>query len=69
MKKQNKTTITKNTKRKGKKKKKEKRLFARNSAPPTCREIFLPLRHVGHEREDNILFKAFLLEFPPARPV
>ena len=57
MKKQNKTTITKNTKRKGKKKrkkkrgeeKKEKRLFARNSAPRTCREIFLPLHHVGHE--------------------
>ena len=52
MKKQNKTTITKNTKRKGKKKKrgegkKEKRLFAWNSAPPTCREIFLPLSHVG----------------------
>ena len=57
MKKQNKTTITKNTKRKGKKKrkkkkkrgeeKKESRVFARNSAPPTCWEIFLPLRHVG----------------------
>ena len=57
MKKQNKTTITKNTKRKGKKKRKKKRgeekkqerLFARNSAPRTCREIFLPLHHVGHE--------------------
>ena len=54
MKKQNKTTITKNTKRKKKKRKKEKeekikkkRLFARNSAPRKWREIFLPLRHVG----------------------